>query len=272
MSGSRFDPPVAAVETARALLLRNSVSPFASLAVLASHRSGDGKAYCHAELSKRFGKGVAHRALVRLHAQVLREWLNMPLDEQKFAVQEYLRGFGDGLPNRPSITSFARFVPESAASPERQLFEAELSVTLMLVLAIQDSHDGTTASPSVWRTAATLRTVKSSALNGKLALRGIGTMLKVSPNHLGRIFRHHVGSTFHGYLLAKRMFAAAELLRSQEVRLRDVSRALGYRDESNFCRDFCKAFQKGPTAYRIQSLEERADAMPAVFFKPRVQF
>jgi two-component system response regulator YesN len=75
-------------------------------------------------------------------------------------------------------------------------------------------------------------------------------MVGVTPNHLGRVFRDHTGVTFREYLLAARMFIAADLLRHAKP-IKDVAAALGYSHYSNFCRDFGKVYLKRPASYRL---------------------
>jgi len=142
-------------------------------------------------------------------------------------------------------------IPDSAELPERQLFECDLSIVLKLLKAEKSDLLAASAS-SLWRTALALQRVKVSDSDKGLTLSDLSAALGVSSNHLGRVFHQQSGISFRKYLLAARMFRAATLLRSSPLALKQVASTLGYSDESNFCRDFRKAFGKSAISYRLQ--------------------
>jgi AraC-like DNA-binding protein len=238
-----------AVQTARATLLFHTTSSFASLAIPASLRTGEHGTYVHAGLAERLRGGLFQRALGKLHIQVFLKWLQTPFEDQTIAVEDHLRDAGDASAAGTSVLSFGRFVPEAAELPERQLFEADLSIVLTLVRA---EHGDSGAAPnSSWKLLAALHRMRASLSACKLNLKDLSDFAEISPNHLGRMFHHHSGTTFSRYSLAFRMFTAAGLLRSRPVPLKDLAEMLGYRNESNLCRDFKKAFGKSPMRYRL---------------------
>lgn len=235
-----------AVEIAREFLLQGSKSPFASLAILASRRSGD--KYSQVELAEQLGKRLCHAALARLHTKVFYDWLNTPLDDQKRAVEEHLREMARASAREVALDSFQRYIPASAEPPERRLFEADLSIILALAKAKQSDHLLASNSPN-WRLSLVLQMARCSIGDRKLTLKRIGRTFRVSPNHLGRTFRDRAGMTFRKYLLLRRMIMAADVLRSQRPALRAVAKIFGYGSQSNFSRDFVRVHQRGPALY-----------------------
>jgi AraC-like DNA-binding protein len=253
MSGSEIVSLASASQIARESLLEGSSSAFASLATLSSLPTDEHGTYTHEALTNRLGTDLLQRAVGKLRSQVFYDWLKTPLDSQWAAVKHHLREICPALETEVRVALFADYAPESAASPERQLFEADLTIVLMLISSGQVETAGSKC-PNIWRLAATLRTVKALIGNRKLTLGYVADILKVSKNYLGCIFRRHTGLTFHQYLSAARMVKTADLLRSSPLPLKEVALLLGYTNGANLCRDFLRAFREGPTSYRIKAL------------------
>ena len=63
-------------------------------------------------------------------------------------------------------------------------------------------------------------------------------MVYLSPAYLSRIFKQETGVTFNEYLNRVRVNKAKELLRRRELRMTDISLAVGYEDQSYFTKVF----------------------------------
>jgi hypothetical protein len=104
------------------------------LTILASLRKSDDGTYFDMGLAERIDKDLLQRTLATLHTEVFHDWLKTSLDRQKNAVEKHLRG-ADLASDGSSAHSFERYIPASAESPERHLFEADLAIILMLLRA-----------------------------------------------------------------------------------------------------------------------------------------
>jgi len=192
-----------------------------------------------------------HRAFSVLHLQMFYQWLELPLERQIAAVDRYVRT-SKGTPSAEGLIRTAQlFAPKLAALPERQLFEADLSIVLTL---LQVSRNVTEQGerPGLWRLAAAAQVFKTQPNRVKVTLRKLGEHLDVSPNHLGRPFRQRSGISCQRYMLLARMAMAAALMRSTPLTVNQVAQKVGYTDASNFCRDFHKAFGISPSNYQLQ--------------------
>lgn len=84
------------------------------------------------------------------------------------------------------------------------------------------------------------------ALTGNAIARVVG----LSKYHFGKAFRQTTGVTLHGYVLARRMRLAQELLAKSELPLADVAAAAGFSNQSHFTSVFSRRIGITPGAYR----------------------
>ncbi len=63
-------------------------------------------------------------------------------------------------------------------------------------------------------------------------------------------FSKQVGVTPYHYLVMYRVIKAKQMLRTTDHRVGDIGRAVGFADESNFCRTFSRLTGMPPSAYR----------------------
>jgi AraC-like DNA-binding protein len=83
-----------------------------------------------------------------------------------------------------------------------------------------------------------------------LTLGGMAREAGLSPFHFLRIFEQLTGLTPHQYLLRTRLREAAMQVMSTPAKVLDVALGCGFRDVSNFNRNFRAEFQTSPRAYR----------------------
>lgn len=67
-----------------------------------------------------------------------------------------------------------------------------------------------------------------------------------SPWYLQRLFKKVTGYTLVGYIRARRMTVAAELLRSSTLSISEIYLHVGFDDHSSFCRNFMRHFGVTP--------------------------
>lgn len=197
-------------------------------------------------------------ALKAIHESLFWAWLGYSLERQ----QPDLCSFLGGLPPSQKtifrawwrLDPYLSFVPATAQEEETRLFLSDLQILLM-ILAGRDVPRRTSimaGSPGTvdWRVldAGGYTLQEYSATH--LALDSLGSRLKVSGKHLGRLFRRVTGVTFHQYLRAVRIAKAATLLLDPEHAAKEIAPAVGYTDVSNFGRDFKASTGLTPVSYR----------------------
>lgn len=90
-----------------------------------------------------------------------------------------------------------------------------------------------------------------------LTLEAVARTVASSPRQLQRAYAEFGKETFHDDLAARRVDAAAELLRVTSIPVGDVARRVGYRQAGHFARAFRRRHGLSPSAYRAQALQAR---------------
>ncbi|MGN1408663.1 MAG: helix-turn-helix transcriptional regulator, partial [Eubacteriales bacterium] len=83
-----------------------------------------------------------------------------------------------------------------------------------------------------------------------LTISSVAEMLKLSPNHFSALFQKVVGMKFHEYLCRVRVEESKLLLLSSDYSLTDIAVAMGFPDQSYFCKVFKKIVGLPPGQYR----------------------
>jgi len=89
--------------------------------------------------------------------------------------------------------------------------------------------------------------------NENLTLKEIARVFFINPAYLGRMFQQQMGMSFSEYLLAYRMQKAMTLLKSKDIKVMDVARAVGYSNMNYFYRVFHEHTGVTPSQYRVDS-------------------
>ena len=71
-------------------------------------------------------------------------------------------------------------------------------------------------------------------------IKRIAALLRLSVRHFERLFKRETGQSVRSFLLATRMARAKRMLQGSPLLVKEVAAALGYRDKSDFTRDFRK--------------------------------
>lgn len=197
-------------------------------------------------------------APAQLHRSLFVQWLSLSLEQQVADMKIYLSG-----PDRNSdlaagiwdaAESHRRLLPDPVMPQEEALFTSDLRLLGLLFKPEKvRSHDNgyrQVESSWDWRIRATLEQLRKQSRSRNLTLKILGSDLRVSARHLGRIFRNTTGLAFHRYLRALRLFKAADLLRTLTFSIKEISSAVGYTSTSNFSREFTEASGLSPMRYR----------------------
>ncbi len=81
-----------------------------------------------------------------------------------------------------------------------------------------------------------------------------------SPSHFSRLFKHQFGTSPVAYVIQKRMGLACEMLVDTSMRLKQISRSVGYDDPYYFSRLFKKVMGISPIHYRRSRRQAQAAA------------
>lgn len=84
----------------------------------------------------------------------------------------------------------------------------------------------------------------------KISLEQMASMAFLSPTYLSRIFKQETGAAFNDYLNRVRIQKSKELLRHRDLRLADISGAVGFEDQSYFTKVFKRVVGVTPNRYR----------------------
>lgn len=84
----------------------------------------------------------------------------------------------------------------------------------------------------------------------RLSVDNIAEYLKISKDHLIRLFKQHKGVTPGEYIIRHRMMMACDLLTHTDMSVSDIAFQLGYADLFTFSKQFRKRQGCSPTEYR----------------------
>lgn len=87
-------------------------------------------------------------------------------------------------------------------------------------------------------------------LSKKISLDILSKVVNMNESYLSRIFKDSVGMTISDYIKIKRLEYAKELLKQNDMRIKDVAISIGIQDQLYFSRLFTKYFNITPSEYR----------------------
>lgn len=87
-------------------------------------------------------------------------------------------------------------------------------------------------------------------LGKKLALESLAKIVNMNESYLSRIFKDELGMTISDYIKKTRLEKAKELLKENDMRVKDVAITIGIQDQLYFSRLFTKFFNITPSEYR----------------------
>ncbi|MCC2684093.1 MAG: arabinose operon regulatory protein [Paenibacillaceae bacterium] len=94
--------------------------------------------------------------------------------------------------------------------------------------------------------------ILSEHLDGKTQISEIASRVFLSESHLRLLFRQTLGISPKSYLRRARMEKARELLSMTDLDLAEISRLLGFENQSRFSREFRQSESVSPKIYRRQ--------------------
>jgi AraC family transcriptional regulator, regulatory protein of adaptative response / methylphosphotriester-DNA alkyltransferase methyltransferase len=86
----------------------------------------------------------------------------------------------------------------------------------------------------------------------ELTVESVAKALAISPRQLQRIYAQFGDTTFHDDLVGRRLEAAARLLSTPSITVRDVAQRVGFHQSPHFARAFRRRYGISPSTYRAK--------------------
>lgn len=208
------------------------------------------------------GERELDAALRDAHQTVFTGWLALSLKQQKAELGVYMCE-GEAPPSLPvsdwlTQEGYRTLIPASASIADIEFFASNLRILLSLLIhgrlgpvtGSSSSSNTDKHEHSDWRVHKALEAAEENCGSPTLGLTLISKSMRVSARHLGALFQRQTGCRFRHYLRGLRIYRAAELLLEFHVSVEAVARSVGYRDASNFVRDFKAMTGVSPGWYR----------------------
>ncbi len=86
----------------------------------------------------------------------------------------------------------------------------------------------------------------------ELTVASVAKALAISPRQLQRIYAQFGDTTFHDDLVGRRLEAAARLLSTPSITVREVAQRVGFHQSPHFARAFRRRYGVSPSTYRAK--------------------
>lgn len=110
---------------------------FGRLVYLSSLRNPNTNSYFHYGLAVRFGDRASRAAIKNSHAELLRQWLRVPLQDRTADLRDYLVGLDLPVPetvrNWLKLKPYLQFVAGSVPAGEKLHFTGDLEIILQII-------------------------------------------------------------------------------------------------------------------------------------------
>src|SRR5260370_11263831 len=83
------------------------------------------------------------------------------------------------------------------------------------------------------------------------SLQRLASEFNLSKSHLQYLFKQQTGLRLGHIIIEQRLDRAAQLLRSTNMRIKEIADAVGFEHASSFIRAFERRFTQAPHAYRL---------------------
>ncbi len=157
----------------------------------------------------------------------------------------------------PLVDQLAPVLVEALATPEAEV-NGLLNEHLLLGLGahfvrryggVTSGHRPARGGLAAWQERRALEML-DDASGRPASIREIAQALGLSPDHFTRAFRASTGQTPHGWLQARRIARAKDLLLRSELPISQIAQACGFADQSHFSRTFLRQTGESPFRWR----------------------
>ncbi len=141
---------------------------------------------------------------------------------------------------------FSRLISEFLAADSLPALEELLEQKLREIARISENAQEKRATRIVMDT----KRLISDRISEPVNVQTLALMLKISPNYLSSLFRQETGQRLTEYIASVKMKHAAKLLLETDLRIGEITEAIGYENANYFSRIFRKQFGMNPSEYR----------------------
>lgn len=181
------------------------------------------------------------------------EWVS---DEDKKLLVDHLCSSDTNTHSREIGCALESLNPSWATRAGGGLF-CEAKLREVLACALDDAVKCAEADP--WHNSSEERRLAREAqmivderFSENLTLQSIASELYVGKTRLCTVFREQMGSCIAEYLRAQRMCEARRLLETTDMKMAEISRAVGYAHASSFTDAFKREFGISPSEWRLK--------------------
>lgn len=87
-----------------------------------------------------------------------------------------------------------------------------------------------------------------------ICVEALASDIGLSPNYVRSLFKESEGTTINEWIVEFRMEKACALLTDRRLKVKEISRMVGYENSSYFCSVFARRFGVSPNEYRLEIL------------------
>lgn len=88
-----------------------------------------------------------------------------------------------------------------------------------------------------------------SAAGETITLAELGSLVRMNPSHVSRLIRQETGASLKMHVRRIRIRTALVAMRGPRKRLHVIAHSVGYKQHSDFCRDFRRVMGTSPSKY-----------------------
>lgn len=125
-------------------------------------------------------------------------------------------------------------------------------LTLAVLLTLTRSTENSMANDESGGLVRRVRELVANHLDQDLNGKEIAQRLRVSREHLSRVFRRETGTPLHTYILRQKMDYACYLLKHSELNSKEVAAQLGYESPTHFSRTFRRIKAMTPGDFKAE--------------------
>ena len=156
-----------------------------------------------------------------------------------------------------SLTSFTAILTDlySLASSSDYIRDMRINESLSALLTLLMEQSWHPESKTVSRKRLELVEIKNyldEHYTERIVLDDLAERYYINKYYLTKIFKETYGSTINGYIIAKRITRAKQLLRFTDMTVDEIGNAVGMGDANYFSRTFRKVEGISPREYRKQ--------------------
>ena len=174
-------------------------------------------------------------------------WNGNPMVEELLDRYGPLYHLGENSAFEKRLTYYERFAGQFLALASQDALALTGSVFQGCLACSQERSSPLSPAQTLVRG---VRQVITGRVSEDISVGEVARMLKVTPEHLCRVFKRETGQTIRQALSEEKMHYAADLLSLPDLGVKEVAARLGFKDPSHFSRYFRREMKVSPNEYR----------------------